>query len=1128
MQSEPSQSSHKASIKKTTPETQQPTSQHGQPSQHHPASSGPQPRGPVDLEDSTDPGESDEDASASTRQHVSDDTAQSSRLSNKTPSPVLDRISEYERAVFTRSERSGTSSSLRPENQPGDGSIASPIATVPNEILVHVFSRLPAADVASVALVSRRYHDIVTSSYPWLLAFARYFPGPEALKTPAEYLAKEPQQRENFRSEKRDFTRLTSLPSWRGEYVARSNNLRALARGKPLPPDPNAPASRPASRHNAAYNVYGSRIRAAVTHLDATFPRVGSGNRFRLIHGADDNGCASTSDPTSSRIYHNPPAELLSQAATHPFEQGAVNIGDIVAIPNVMDVSVLYGTLYGQGYPGGDVYFHAVDQQRGRFLDIPVGDPAPELGIPFIASPQACCSVWISKTHAIPSLTEGLIGMMSGSAAGIVTAYSFGRDQLNRRSRFARGGVVTARWVLSPSVPIVGIAVDESYSPQRFAQNRIWAVALNALGEVFYLTKFPTAPRIPSNRAGVHPDAVEDTVAWMTGRTVFWNLVETSRRSAIVNQYQSKDDEADGSYSPRSSWNGMCLGAPAIKSETREIESFLAKKPKDFWKTCTGWDMHRKFEVDFAGGDDRNMAGEAVVVFESGIKEGLAKGKESGKIPTIVRYTRTKYEERTRSPRIDSPLAENLSETTTEMGRAAPSSLFGGPVSPVGGALAPPRSRTNSSPERPQVVEEWRVSRFVIKGVLNMGITTTAIDRSTYATLTIAEDPAIGSRDDSILSRTSSPTSSATASPDASPMMTPTRTRASTAASGVPGQRARFVAAGTSTGSVFLWDVRAPTSQSADVINTVPAIRVIHTDSPKITCLGLTALYVVHGGEDGLVQAWDPLASTAAPVRTINSRNSRLFAPARRHLARLFGNATDASTVFAAGAVVLDPDASILRGAVALSSHMLYWSYDSATMDIKRGKARKSGRRSVRGSNGGSGAAGMVTGGLGKGMRNYIADEVVQLGISDEEDARRRKRLEGRFGTGFGSEEEVLRLAELMSLEEAKRDEERRMSSSAVTSDASTPEEHYANVERGGLSDSVATLRQDGEEDDMAKAIRLSLEEQERASPQPSGVVSGDEEMEEQDEELRLALQLSMAEEESRRDAAMGKGKGRA
>src|SRR5205809_7094949 len=143
----------------------------------------------------------------------------------------------------------------------------------------------------------------------------------------------------------------------------------------------------------------------------------------------------------------------------------------------------------------------------------------------------------------------------------------------------------------------------------------------------------------------------------------------------------------------------------------------------------------------------------------------------------------------------------------------------------------------------------------------------------------------------------------------------------------IPGHRGRYLAIGTTTGIVCLWDMRGNISPDPDTIGTITPVRIIYTDSPQISCLALTSLYLVHGGNDGLVQAWDPLASAIQPIRTLNSRFS---SRARRRLLQ-----TEVPTrgvnvnQFAAGTVCLDPDPTVLRGVVSLGARLRYWSYSS-------------------------------------------------------------------------------------------------------------------------------------------------------------------------------------------------------
>src|SRR5438034_387825 len=108
-------------------------------------------------------------------------------------------------------------------------------------------------------------------------------------------------------------------------------------------------------------------------------------------------------------------------------------------------------------------------------------------------------------------------------------------------------------------------------------------------------------------------------------------MVEATRRVARQDPFNTL--VVDGSYSPRSSSHSMGLDQNQITIETREIEKFLAFKPKHFRKLCDSWDMRQKLEVDFAS-DDRHNAGESVVVISCGF--------DDSQIASIRRFTRQK------------------------------------------------------------------------------------------------------------------------------------------------------------------------------------------------------------------------------------------------------------------------------------------------------------------------------------------------------------------------------------------------------------------------------------------------------------------------------------------------------
>jgi hypothetical protein len=916
-------------------------------------------------------------------------------------------------------------------------------ANVSTEVLTHALSHLSPNDLAAVSLVARRFNALVTTPHAWRVAFARYFPGPETLVDVEVRFALE-DTGDIVRSERRSFTRLTALASWRSEYILRTRLLRSLTRGKPVQVSAPGPSARYGQTQIPSPSImYNALTFTTINHLHATFG-VGLNKKMpRFVHGADDIGMVTSSDPATGKVdpwgqsdpnFYGQFSERFPGVA-----EWGLGSGDLVGCPNVMDVSQPHGMVYGQGCPEGSCYYRALDEMRGHFIAEPTDFSLPEAGIPKLGvDGGAICSVWIAKSPAIPSLSDGLVGLMMGSAAGVVSACSLGTDGL-RGARLQRGEL-TARWVLSPGVPIVAIVVDEKYSFKRQAQNRIWAVALNALGELFYLTKFPTR----SQTSKIAVDEHAEYVAWTAGRSVYWNLVEPSRRIARPDPYH--DGETDGSYSPRSSWDGMCLSKEQLLSETREIREFLRKQPKEFRKSCLGWDMRRRLEVDFAG-DDGNYAGEAIVVLQCGLEE--------GSIADVKRFTRLK------TPEKEKEKGSNISMTTPSV-MPPTSSLFGGsdtvtPDFPYGKAFQRTRSSsylsTASSPERATLVEEWRCTEFSFGGLKNLELTCTALDQSTFAVLTMSEDPALGF-------------STATSSPYGSPISVASQPAIP---SDIPGQRARFLAVGTKTGLVVLWDVRSPISRSSDFVNSIEPIRIIYTESPEISCLALTALHLVHGGNDGLVQAWDPLASNMQPVRTLHSRYA---SRARRRLVQAQASVQGVGiNMFAAGAICLDSDPTVLRGAVSLGTQIRYWSYSSSAADQYKSSKRRL-RRAERGSNN---VAEKLPGGGRVNLKDYIANEKYELERDKDERQKQASRLAGRFGVDLlNNEDEALAYAAMLS-QESLADEERKRreieDSSAVSSNTATPEPSV-------YGQSTMSINNKEELDaDLAEAIRLSLQD---------------------------------------------------
>lgn len=971
-----------------------------------------------------------------------------------------------------------------------------------------------------MACVSRRFHGLVTTPHAWRIAFSRYFPGSSSLDALDAIADVSNEIQDGVGSERRVFTRLTTFASWRSEYILRTRLLRSLARGKPalLQGTITAGSSRSNPGHSGNTQItYNSNLYTTVNHLHATF---GTGLNKRLprfIHGADDLGSASSSDPNNGKVDKwgsLDPQSFLQFADRFPGDtQYGLGPGDVVGLPNSMDVSQKYGMVYAEGFPGGSVYFRSTEEQRGRALATSSSYSVPELGIPLLNPAQeTMCALWIAKTSAIPKITEGLIGILVGSSYGIVTSYSLGQNDAGER-RIERGQL-TARWVLSPGVPIIALAVDDNFPAKRLSQKRVWAVALNALGEIFYLTTLPSQRSI--DRAVRLNEREVDELAWESGRTVGWFLVEPTRRQARHNPFESSD--VDGSYSPRSSWNTTGLGKEQIIAETKEIEKFLKEKPKYYRKICDGWDMRRRLLVDFAG-DGGSADGEAILVCNCGL---------DGQPVKLERFTRCNVRQNvgTALDSIDSPSVSPVAGAGT--------SLFGGESPPASDNQAwsfhrLPLKRTSSVHKldaqlSDQILEEWRTSVFSFGGLKGTQVTTAAMDESNFALLTTSEDPllSIGG-------------SSSSSSPLSSPWGQEVHPTSST--NDIPGQRARFVAAGTKLGTLLIWNIRGPVSNSTEAINTVHPVRIIHTDSPQISCLAISALCLVHGGNDGLVQAWDILASTTQPIRTLNSRFS---SRARRRLVQAEASVQGVGiNLFAAGAICLDPDPTVLRGMVSLGTHLRYWSYSSSAADQYKSTKRRL-RRSERGSN--QGGEKFTQTGRGA-LQDYIANERADLERDKEARRREEARLAGRFGLDLlgpgASEDEIMAFATLLSEEAARTDDARRKSESESSDDLGS-----TTTVTDFLSSPIVPYKIDNDitEADIAEAIRLSLEDAVKPEPvadegvtvdyplkyvkkkrhhsnsPPRSGPSGPNSRLPEDDDLDFAVQLSTAEAESRRE----------
>lgn len=919
------------------------------------------------------------------------------------------------------------------------------------EVLTQILSHLPPKSLADISLVSHHFHALVTLPHAWRMAFARFFPGAESLIRLSQ-TAIASNHANLVYSERRVFTRLTALASWRTEYMLRTLMIRSLNQGKPVEFTGRHEHGNPTFDATESKNgqiTYNSKLNSVVTHLHGTFGTNVNKKPPRFIHGASGVGSSSMSDPRFARVepWGTADPQRFSQF-TDEFLGDAeygLGAGNVVGVPNPMSVSQPYGMVYAEGFPGGSVYYRSPEEQRGRTLASSQGVANLELGIPNLQDLETTCAVWIAKTSNVPEISKGLVGILTGSSHGIVSSYSLGTNNL--RERRIERGEITARWMLSPGVPIVAIAVDEDFSLKRQANHRIWAIALNALGEIFYLTEFPERASDPRVREG---QSQLEQLAWETGRSVHWKFLEATRRAARPDPFNELS--VDSSYFPRTSWAGMHLSKAQIVAETREIEVFANHKPKHFRQICNGWDMRRRLEVDFAAGDETG-ANECVIVIRCGLDEGQP--------VSVKRFTRYLLEDPSDNLfEAEVPLASNdlsgddgnapLHTSSTDPTDNQPGWSFQDINLPRRGSVL------SFDSSGPKVVEEWRTSTLLFNGLKTAQISTTALDLSTFAKLTIFEDP--------LLSMAGSPDSSSASSSPAG------RTPYSDLSLDVPGQRARLMAAGTKSGTIIIWNVRATGPDNKVLEGTINPVRIIRTDSPQISSLALSALYLVHGGNDGLVQAWDPLASSLEPIRTLNSRSST------RARQRFFEAETSRQTgrisSYAAAAISLDPDSTVLRGMVSLGMHVRYWSYTSSGAEKYQSMKRKI-RRSARRNN--QGIQRFSSTGRGA-LQEYIYTEKLELEQEKKKKRKEEERLAGRFGLNLlgpeAGEDEILAYATLLSQEAAVSDEDRRKSGgeSAIRRETNTEE-----VGDAGL----AAATRDELDADVAEAIRLSLQETE-------------------------------------------------
>ncbi|KAI6352524.1 hypothetical protein MCOR25_009392 [Pyricularia grisea] len=933
--------------------------------------------------------------------------------SGRRPTPPIagQRVLEYENALTP--SQSKHSSGFKISNRTSSPSTGIQLMDLPNETLTHILSHLHPDSHAAVALVSKRLYSLVTTPHAWQMAFMRHFPGQKVAQASSATITgqdKELDDSDRIRSEYRQFTRLTAFASWRSEYLLRTRLLRSAARGKPGAVAGGIGSSIRTGPQKRASPVltYNSKLPWVVSNIHAVFSSSAK-KPPKVIHGSADLCVGTLGDPTTGKIERWGLDDHFSFSQLDEvfpnLEPYGVDAGPAASL-NVIDVSVPYGIVGGEGFPGGRPYFRPVGEPNGRYLAT-----RPDASVLFIPDDvpkipdmlEGVCSVWVAKSAAVPYTTSSMIGIMTGSTLGVVTSYSLGYDSSG--PRYSKGDM-TCRWVLSPGVPIIGLKIDENYSPKRKALRRVWAVALNALGEVYYLVDTPTPPI-------VRPTVEESfVVAWQAGRTVAWELVEVTRRTARSDELSM--DEVMGAYSPRTSSTQMSLSKAQLAAECREIETFFRKTPSDIKKVCEGWDMRRKIEVDF-GGDDGGYAGESVVV--------VTRGLEPDQPAKLMRFTRKLAP----VPRGSASTPEGLPSNPQVTPSKPHLSIFGNPIH-----LEAPETTSSDSVfslsgieagvSSAAGMEDWFATPLFLdtKGQNGIEITSVALDSSIHAQTTLFEDSWKAGVSGGVVTSTSGDGGSQNKSN----------------AGELPGRRARMMAAGTSSGAVMVWNVRETTS------DVVPLVRYIQTESPEVSSVALSSLYLVHGGSDGLAQAWDILASSMEPIRTLNSRASGRLPRAILNANPMLRDANHT----AVGAIYLDPDPAVPRGILAFGTFLRYWTYSSEGVQSS-GRKRRS-RHHADGH--------LASRRTGATVMDYIAHEAAELRREQAHRAREEARLRSRFGVGLGdlTEEEAIRYAQMISEESFQLDEDlRRFGTSDETgslSQSSSPSAEDADTEMGG------------------------------------------------------------------------------
>ena len=666
----------------------------------------------------------------------------------------------------------------------------------------------------------------------------------------------------------------------------------------------------------------------------------------------------------------------------------------------VVDLSEDVGWVYGENVPNGKCYVHPYSSpyrcasEKGFFLrhnQMASGCLQP-----------AITAVWIAKKRSggVLETSESQVGVMIGNSRGFVSIYglSFGKEfQVTPTKMFC----------ICPGIPVVSIKVDEGYSVKRKRKKSVWAVIVNALGEIYYLA---------DPKAG-------------------WELIpQTTRIPTAVHSSIFQP--------PPSTITGEDMGKKKIEEKELLLNTEYARL-KQLWE---GWGMDWFIELDWPGAN-------IVLGRRGSANQPSADNEQTAK---LIRYHLLSYT-------LDVEAKEFVREVIASVSEGAGAVTTSGSV--FGGESQPQSSEKveaiEVSMQASQVCErpaKWVATDFLF-GDEDVGvITTSAIDVSNLALVSPDEDSGI--------------------------------------TGDVPGGNARLFAIGTNMGNVFVWNIRHQASSTGS--DATPSIglspqRVIRTDSPRISTLALSSLYLVHGGNDGLVQAWDLLASTYSPVRSIHSRFSTR---ARRRLAQAdgmalgLGNGVLGDNQFAARCLVLDPDPTRLRGAVALGTHIKYWCFSSSSSSgpnaPKRSKKPKVSSR-LHG-----------TPSTGRGdIEGIIKSDSGDLLKERERENKERIELEKRYGVSSGwaalNEEEMLEYARMISMETYEIEGGGSIESGDSSNTVAPIDPSYATSSHSSTTRGFKDAKEEVEDLELAQALRLSLEKLWMETPAVSGDTPGSE-----------------------------------